>query len=460
MIHLTVSPLSFEFPFSTLELFACFESQPWAILLDSGDSDHVDSQYDIIAWEPTHCITADKEFTKVYQPKTQQEVIYSASPFSVLENALKESFQNLKLPTSHLPFVGGALGYFSYDLGRTIEKIPTIAKHDIQTPDMAIGLYNQAIIFDKSNKVFQLICPVNMRDEIEKKILSRLLKMKNKPCKEASFSLTSTWQANMSYAEYQTKFSQVQEYLLNGDTYQINLAQRFSADYQGNEFIAYKRLRNANQSPFSGFMRLPSSSILSVSPERFLKLSQGKVQTKPIKGTSVRSSDLKQDKMNALSLINSEKDRAENLMIVDLLRNDISKTCKPGSVIVPSLFKVESFAAVHHLVSTVEGTLNETENACDLLKGAFPGGSITGAPKIRAMEIIEELEPHRRSVYCGSMGYISYCGNMDTSITIRTLICENQKIHCWAGGGLVADSKVESEYQETLDKLGKILPIL
>jgi para-aminobenzoate synthetase component 1 len=184
-----------------------------------------------------------------------------------------------------------------------------------------------------------------------------------------------------------------------------------------------------------------------------------------------RSNDKAQDRNNAEILANSSKDRAENLMIVDLLRNDISKVCKPNSVRVPKLFDIESFPAVHHLVSTVEGELAAQYNANDLLRGAFPGGSITGAPKIRAMQIIEQLEPHRRSVYCGSIGYISSCGNMDTSITIRTLICESNlhnksiadktnKIYCWAGGGLVADSNVSSEFQETYDKVNHILPVL
>ncbi len=184
------------------------------------------------------------------------------------------------------------------------------------------------------------------------------------------------------------------------------------------------------------------------------------MQTKPIKGTLPRKADPQQDAQQAQLLANSAKDRAENVMIVDLLRNDLGKVAKPGSVQVPSLFAIESFPAVHHLVSTVTATLAEGKTAVDQLAAAFPGGSITGAPKVRAMEIIEELEPHRRSIYCGSIGYLSACGNMDTSITIRTLVCHAQQIHCWAGGGIVADSKVALEYQETYDKVNKILPLL
>ena len=281
-----------------------------------------------------------------------------------------------------------------------------------------------------------------------------------------TFSLTNNWQSNMDKASYDEKFQHVQNYLLSGDCYQINLAQRFSANYQGNEFDAYCALRETNKAPFSAFLRFENSSVLSISPERFLQKNESKVQSKPIKGTKPRSDNPKVDQQNSIDLLNSEKDRAENLMIVDLLRNDISKVCVPGSVKVPKLFDIESFPAVHHLVSTVEGELSKEYQATDLLAASFPGGSITGAPKIRAMEIIDELEPHQRSIYCGSIGYISACGNMDTNITIRTLLCEKNTIsnestiYCWAGGGVVADSKVDCEYQETFDKVNKILPVL
>lgn len=200
--------------------------------------------------------------------------------------------------------------------------------------------------------------------------------------------------------------------------------------------------------------------MISVSPERFLLLAERHIQTRPIKGTLPRSADAQQDARLAAQLAAAEKDRAENLMIVDLMRNDIGRIAAPGSVRVPELFAVEPFPAVHHLVSTIEAELPEQRHATELLRACFPGGSITGAPKVRAMEIIEELEPHRRNGYCGSIGYLSVCGTMDTSITIRTLLTENGKIHCWAGGGIVADSEESAEYQETFDKLGRILPLL
>ncbi|WP_031815505.1 aminodeoxychorismate synthase component I, partial [Vibrio parahaemolyticus] len=274
------------------------------------------------------------------------------------------------------------------------------------------------------------------------------------------FALSGDWQSNMTKESYATRFDKVQEYLLSGDCYQINLAQRFNAPYQGSEWQAYLKLESANQAPFSAFIRMPESSILSISPERFLELKDRVIETKPIKGTRPRSEDPRQDTANAHDLQTAEKDQAENLMIVDLLRNDIGRVASPGSVHVPKLFDIESFPAVHHLVSTIRANLDEQYSPADLLRACFPGGSITGAPKVRAMQIIEELEPHRRSAYCGSIGYISRHGRMDTSITIRTLVAENHKLYAWAGGGVVADSDCASEYQETLDKLSKILPAL
>ncbi len=199
---------------------------------------------------------------------------------------------------------------------------------------------------------------------------------------------------------------------------------------------------------------------MSISPERFLQVRDNKVQTKPIKGTRPRGTTLEQDQINIEQLQQSKKDQAENLMIVDLLRNDLSRSCSPGSIDVPALFQIETFEAVHHLVSTVTGKLESDKSALDLLRGAFPGGSITGAPKIRAMQIIDELEPDKRNIYCGSIGYIDVNGNMDTSICIRTLLCEGDQIYCWAGGGIVLDSVGTEEYQESLDKVSKILPVL
>ncbi|GAK82768.1 para-aminobenzoate synthase aminase component [Vibrio ponticus] len=317
---------------------------------------------------------------------------------------------------------------------------------------MAVGIYEWAVIVDHKQ---QQAWVVGQNIEQHWQWLQS-----QQAVDEAPFALTADWQSNMSKAQYEQKFAQVQEYLLSGDCYQINLAQRFSASYQGSEWQAYCQLEQVNQAPFSAFVRTEHSAILSVSPERFLQVNHGIIETKPIKGTRPRFSDPVRDLASANELAAAEKDQAENLMIVDLLRNDVGRVAKPGTVHVPKLFDIESFPAVHHLVSTIKAELDEKYHSLDLLRASFPGGSITGAPKVRAMEIIEELEPHRRSAYCGSIGYISRHGRMDTSITIRTLVAENGKLHVWAGGGLVADSQADSEYQETFDKLSRILPVL
>jgi para-aminobenzoate synthetase component 1 len=462
---------------TTEDIFAPMARQPWAMWLDSGNSDHIDSRFDILVWQPTVTLTSQGNSTDICFPQSNDNIKSSDDPLLLLKQLQLQLFKTPNSVHDFLPFLGGALGYFSYDLGRRFEQLPNIAKQDIDLPDMAVGLYDRAVIFDKHSARFYLVCPDDERTEIEATLVNSVIRSKaansiKTEVDTQSFHLTSSWQSNMDKAGYIEKFNQVQNYLLSGDCYQINLAQRFSARYQGDEFEAYLALKSANKAPFSAFICLGSAAILSVSPERFLQLSQGKVQSKPIKGTMPRSDNKVQDAKNADILRHSSKDNAENLMIVDLLRNDISKSCQAGSVKVPKLFDIESFPAVHHLVSTVEGTLASDKHATDLLRGAFPGGSITGAPKIRAMEIIEELEPHRRSVYCGSIGYLSNCGTMDTSITIRTLICQPSKlpsnnaindekmIHCWAGGGLVADSTAESEYQETFDKVNCILPVL
>ncbi|MGF1815677.1 aminodeoxychorismate synthase component I [Vibrio splendidus] len=446
-----IKPLEYQ---STLakQLFSHIESMPWAMLLRSASESHVDSRYDILVAQPIATFETIGAETTV---NVNEECEVSTSdPFELLDQ-----YQQQLLPTttehSELPFVGGALGYFSYDLGRRVETLPSLAQRDIEAPDMAVGLYEWAIVVDHKLKT---ACIVGQNIDSHLDWLTS--QSKHNAVIQPAFGLTTPWQSNMSQDSYANKFDSVQEYLLSGDCYQINLAQRFNAQYQGSEWLAYDKLEQYNSAPFSGFIRLADCAIISVSPERFLELNSGTIETKPIKGTRPRSENPMIDDANAQDLVNADKDQAENLMIVDLLRNDIGRVAKPGSVHVPKLFDIESFPAVHHLVSTIRADLDNQYSATDLLRACFPGGSITGAPKVRAMQIIEELEPHRRSAYCGSIGYISRNGRMDTSITIRTLVAENNTLYAWAGGGVVFDSDCASEYQETLDKLSRILPVL
>jgi para-aminobenzoate synthetase component 1 len=252
----------------------------------------------------------------------------------------------------------------------------------------------------------------------------------------------------------------VRDYLYSGDCYQINLAQKFTATASGDALGAYLKLRKLSRAPYSAFMNLPGLQVLCNSPEQFVRVTGDQVETRPIKGTRPRSAANETDNLLAYELSQHHKDRAENLMIVDLLRNDLGKVCKTGSVSAPRLFEVESFANVHHLVSTVQGRLAPGRSAIDVLQACFPGGSITGAPKLRAMQIIDELEPDQRGLYCGAIGYIGFDGNMDTNIAIRTMVHCGGEIACWAGGGIVADSTADSEYQETLDKASVMIEVM
>jgi len=280
------------------------------------------------------------------------------------------------------------------------------------------------------------------------------------PDTAGTFEVSSALQSNLDEAAYAQAFHRIKRYIHEGDCYQVNLAQRFSVQAKGDAWQAYRYLRTHNPAPFMAYLNFPQVQILSGSPERFLQVKDGHVETRPIKGTRPRAEDPEQDASNAYDLQHSLKDRAENLMIVDLLRNDIGKSCAVGSVRADKLFALESFSNVHHLVSTVSGELSPGTTAVDLLRGSFPGGSITGAPKLRSMEIIEELEPHRRGVYCGAIGYMGFDGNMDTNIAIRTAVFSENSLRFWAGGGIVADSVMEKEYRETWDKASSMLQLV
>ncbi|MDX6019865.1 aminodeoxychorismate synthase component 1 [Scandinavium sp. V105_16] len=427
--------------------FAPLSTAPWAMLLHSGFAEHPHNRFDILVADPVVTVETKGITTRICC--AEGDFDSTDDPLSLLKRELDKCGLNVATHPD-IPFQGGALGLFGYDLGRRFETLPEHAQADMHVPDMAVGIYRWALIVDHRLQKVSLLshdCPHQR--------LAWLVAQQAKS--RQPFALTSPWHSNMTREEYGEKFRQVQAYLHSGDCYQVNLAQRFQAHYSGDEWQAFCQLNQANRAPFSAFIRLNASAVLSLSPERFIQLDNQQIQTRPIKGTLPRLPDAEQDRQQAEKLRASPKDRAENLMIVDLMRNDIGRVAVPGSVRVPELFVVEPFPAVHHLVSTITAKLPASLHATDLLRAAFPGGSITGAPKVRAMEIIDELEPHRRNAWCGSIGYISLCGNMDTSITIRTLTAAEGRIVCSAGGGVVADSDEQAEYQETFDKVNRIL---
>ncbi len=436
--------------------FEAIRDLPTPVWLDSCRPLSAMGRYDIISANPRRLLTTNGSTTL---EQTEHHSTHSTdNPFDLVQEALSPiSTQANK----DLPFCGGALGYFSYDLGRRLERLPEQAANDIPLPDMLIGIYDWAIVQDHHQQhawlIFLPSCPEGVRQDRLSRCRSALSGIKEK--NEKVFKI-NRFSNSLNLDSYYRAIADIHRYIHAGDCYQVNFTQRFSATYQGDSYLAYQHLRRALPSPFSGYIGMAQGAVLSHSPERFLHLAGKQVETKPIKGTLPRHKDPDRDQANAQKLQQSDKDRAENLMIVDLLRNDLSKTCALGSVRVPELFALESFPNVHHLVSTITGTLRDDRDPIDLLKGCFPGGSITGAPKLRAMEIIEELEPCRRSVYCGSLGYISANGNMDTNIAIRTLVCDGDKIHCWGGGGITADSEAAAEYQESLDKISVLMKSL
>ena len=419
--------------------YAALADFPWAMWLDSGGM----ARYDILTAAP-------------YRTVVLREEDECADPFAMLRAELGETIE----PIADVPFAGGVLGYWSYDLARRMVSIPNIAQNVEQLPDMAVGIYDWAVVLDHQLHTANLVSHQRVAETtaLLPQILQRLQGKQALPVD--SFRVQGNITSNFTPNSYANAFNQVKNYLQAGDCYQINLAQRFSGQAEGDAFGAYLKLRQLSPAPYSAFLNLPQAQILCASPERFLRVQNGTVETKPIKGTRRRSSDALQDKRLADELRQHPKDRAENLMIVDLLRSDLGKNCVAGSVRTPKLFEVESFANVHHLVSTVTGQLAEGRDALDVLRDCFPGGSITGAPKQRAMQIIEQLEPNRRGVYCGAIGYIGFDGNMDTNIVIRTLVHSNNEIRCWAGGGIVNDSVVEEEYQESFDKAAAMLDLL
>lgn len=453
----------------TALLFERIAAQPWAMLLDSGQKLNPNTnapasqygRYDILVAEPFITLVTQGEITTITQNDITKTSIHD--PFLLLKNLLSE----YKVPKSdlpnQLPFTGGALGYFAYDLARRIEKLPTNALPAVTIPEMAIGIYDWAVVVDhREKRSFLVSNGLNAQTHQQWPTLQALFDAPFQPV-QSSFEVKTAIDSNLTKAQYSQAFTKIKAYINAGDCYQVNLAQRFSAQVQGDSWLAYKKLREISPAPFMAFMNLPLSEnktfqVLSNSPERFIQMTGDHVETRPIKGTRPRSKNAEEDLAFSKELLNSDKDKAENLMIVDLLRNDLSKTCE--KVTVNKLFQLQSFANVHHLVSIIIAKLMPNKTAVDVLRASFPGGSITGAPKLRAMQIIDELEPHRRGLYCGAIGYIGFDGDMDTNIAIRTAVVNENQLSFYAGGGIVADSEAVKEYNETLDKASSFKAVM
>ena len=444
MLTCSVHPLPYLA--NPADYFAAIRHAPGAVLLDSGRPTADRGRYDLLsAWPEAELTLQPDESGRDFLQR--------------LRNSLKQ-LGNAALPDAYeLPFAGGLIGYLSYDFGRQLEQLPAHALDDLHLPDARLGMYAWALITDHQAATSQLV----FHPSLEPAQRDRLIQLFSQPAPQLNgpFSLKQPMQPDISASQYQQALSKIHDYIQAGDCYQVNYTQRFSAQCEGDAWTAYCALRQACPTPFSGFMSLADdNAILSLSPERFVRVSHHQVETRPIKGTRPRGKNSAEDAANAAELLASAKDRAENLMIVDLLRNDLGRTCRTGSVRVPQLFTLESYPNVHHLVSSVVGELADGKDALDLIGDSYPGGSITGAPKIRAMQIIDELEPTRRSLYCGSLLYLDVRGEMDSSIAIRSLLVKDGRVSCWGGGGIVADSNWQDEYQESITKVKVLLDTL
>ncbi|MBU3153461.1 aminodeoxychorismate synthase component I [Clostridium estertheticum] len=383
---------------------------------------------------------------------------YAGNTFEELNKILKEyHIEN----NTELPFVAGGMGYFSYDLGRELEELPNIAKEDIDIPHCCYNFYDNIIIIDnlKKNTYISALGILKSQKDSIYDIKGRI-QNGNKVRYEKVGDIKNEFISDFQKSQYINTLSKVRSYIKSGDIYITNLSQRYSCSIKRNAYEIYKDLRHINPAPFAAFMNFEDFNIICSSPERFLSIKDRMVETRPIKGTMPRGKDVDEDNRNKNILINSEKDKAELLNVVDLERNDLSKVCKPNSVKVTQLFKLEEYSTVFHLVSTVVGKLKEEVGPIECIKACFPGGSITGTPKIRSMEIIEELEPVRRNIYTGALGYLGFDGNVDLNIVIRTILIKGNKAYFGVGGGITWDSNEESEYDETLDKARALMRVL
>ncbi|MBF0220264.1 MAG: aminodeoxychorismate synthase component I [Gammaproteobacteria bacterium] len=443
------------YPGDSATLFAVVAQTAWSFFLDSCYTPLQQqregcpltispaSRYDIIVTSPQTTLVTRHGQTTVTDIATGEVRTSRSNPFSLVAQQLQ---QLAKPKVDELPFYGGAVGYFGYDLARYLERLPSVARDDAILPEMAIGIYPAALLVDHlTQRAFVVGSDAAARQQL-------LARLQQAVPHYPDFSLLSPAVAEISQADYLAAVTKIKSYIYAGDCYQVNYAQRFSAAVRGDDWWLYRYLRQINPAPYSAYLRLPQGALLSASPEQFLSLHRGRVVTRPIKGTAPRSADSETDQQLAAQLCQSVKDRAENVMIVDLLRNDLGRSCHTGSVTLEQLCELQSFAQVHHLVSTISAEIAADLSALDLLQNAFPGGSITGAPKIRAMEIIEQLEPTRRSAYCGSIAYIGVNGSMESNIAIRTLLREGDIVRYWVGGGIVADSEPLAEYAESLHK--------
>ncbi len=465
-------------------LFKELKNSPYSFFLDSVTGRESQGRFSFLGCEPFLVFKSKRDAVTLEWNDGRMESLRS-NPFLVLKD-LFQRFAVLPIPDwkGGIPLLAGGVGYFGYDMKDFIEKLPDNLEDDLSIPDCAIGFYDTVLVFDHL-KAKSYLAGVEF-EGIKTDAKERLkMALSARHCEEGGARRSPSTKAqgfvlsgvegrsnlkptevatelksNFSKADYMRTVEKAKEYIKRGDIYQVNLSQRFETDLEGDPYGLYLRLREASPASFASYLNFEDVIIISSSPERFLMKKGSYIETRPIKGTSPRSKDPLADEFNEISLKESYKDRAEHIMIVDLERNDLGRICKYGSVKPTEFIVLEKYSTVFHLVSTVSGRLKEGTGPVDCLTAAFPGGSITGAPKVRSMEVIEALEPVKRGLYTGAIGYISFDGNMDTSIVIRTIVVKGKKLYFSVGGGIVYDSDPEKEYYETLDKAEGIIRAL
>ncbi len=426
---------------------------PSPFLLES-DCEGDEQTYSFAGADPFLFLEAKGEEVRIRREGTAEQS-FLGDPIEVLGRLLDE-FRTEPVPG--VPFVGGAVGYFGYECAGYMEKVPVPKEGGGAIPDLRLSFYDTVIVFDhKETRAFVVSTGFPEKGEgrawrAKERVHYFKEIMDGLPEEEEETFELGDLASNMTHEEFIASVGRIKAYIEAGDVYQVNLSHRLSADFKGSPFGLYKRFREANPVPFGACLSYPDLAVVSNSPERFLSLKEGILESRPIKGTIRRDLKTVHDEALQKELLKSEKDGAEHVMIVDLVRNDLGRVCRYGSVSVKELKGLESYSNLHHLVSIVSGEINEGVTAIDCIRAAFPGGSITGAPKVRAMEIIHEVEPVPRSLYTGSIGYLGFDGSMDLNIAIRTAFISGGKVYFSVGGGIVADSDPEAEYDETLLK--------
>jgi len=454
---------------SVLDLFGLFRDCPFSFFLDSSMNNRELGRYSFMGGAPFLLLHSHADEVTVTAGNLSYKI--KGSPFDILDRFLKQYQVSCSMPS--IPLTGGAVGYFSYDLNHFIEHLPGATVDNLHFPESCFGFYDMVVVLDNIEGKTYIVSTgfpeMRERQRIDraaariKEIKSKLVKIKCVNHDISSRQRVSEQveiRSNFTRQGYIDTIAKARQYIIAGDIFEVNISQRFETRILIPPYELYERLRKINPSPFACYLDFGEVQIISASPERFLCVREDRVETRPIKGTRPRGTTPFEDRALANELLNSVKDRAENIMIVDLVRNDLGRVCSYGTVKVAELAALETYPTVFHLTSAVVGNLRKGISAIDVVKAAFPGGSITGAPKIRAMEIIGELEPTRRSIYTGSIGYISFSGNMDLNIAIRTILVHDQRACFQVGGAVVYDSNPECEYQETLHKAKALLDAL